>query len=192
MSYMRTFLLIDSENFKKKIESVFRDAGRPKRDFGKYNFRKLLDGAIKDISIERALFYISRVKMDVRTPDKSRELIENQRLLKSSLLRQRFEVVVAGQVRGHEENMDSKNVLVFKEKGVDVKIAVDMVRFACDKLVDQIIIASSDSDLQPAIEEAKKRGVKLIYLGFETQQNKGLMYTTGRTILLRNNEVLQS
>lgn len=189
---MRTFVLIDSENFKRKIESVFKEAGRAKPDFSRYNFRKLLDTAIEDIAVNRTLFYISRVKMDVRTPEKSKELIENQRQLKTSLSKQGLEVVIAGQVRGHEENMDGKNILVFKEKGVDVKIAVDMVRFACDKQVDQFIIASSDSDLQPAIEEVKKRGVKLIYLGFETQQNKGLMYTTHRTILLRNAEILRS
>jgi len=53
------------------------------------------------------------------------------------------------------------------------------------------IIASSDSDLQPAVKELKKRGVEQVYLGFEIDPNKGLSYTTNRTILIRNAEVLK-
>ena len=41
-----------------------------------------------------------------------------------------------------------------------VKIAVDMVSLSCDKKVTEIILCSSDSDLQPAIEEVKKREVR--------------------------------
>ena len=43
-------------------------------------------------------------------------------------------------------SLDSgKKVLVFKEKGVDVKIAVDMVSLACDKKVKEIILGDSAS-----------------------------------------------
>jgi uncharacterized LabA/DUF88 family protein len=34
-----------------------------------------------------------------------------------------------------EEGQNGKKVLVFKEKGVDVKIAVDMISLACDNKV---------------------------------------------------------
>jgi uncharacterized LabA/DUF88 family protein len=51
------------------------------------------------------------------------------------------------------------------------------------------IICSSDSDLQPAISELKNKGVERIYLGFENSPNKGLMYTTNRSILIRNSEL---
>ncbi|KKR19942.1 MAG: hypothetical protein UT51_C0012G0001, partial [Candidatus Nomurabacteria bacterium GW2011_GWC2_39_41] len=70
-------------------------------------------------------------------------------------------------------------------------IAVDMVSTACDKKAEEIIVGSSDSDLQPAITETKSRGVRCIYLGFEADPNKGLSYTTGRTILIRNSEVFE-
>ena len=73
-----------------------------------------------------------------------------------------------------------------------MKIAVDMVGLACDNKVKTIILASSDSDLQPAIGEVRRRKVTCIYLGFEAQPNKGLTYTTNRTILMRNVEVLES
>jgi uncharacterized LabA/DUF88 family protein len=91
-----------------------------------------------------------------------------------------------------EDGQNGKKILVFKEKGVDVKIAVDMVSFSCDRKVKEIILASSDSDLQPAINEVRKRNVVCVYLGFEAQPNKGISYTTNRTILIRNSEVFES
>lgn len=80
--------------------------------------------------------------------------------------------------------------IVFREKGVDVKIGVDLVAFACDKKMKTAILCSSDSDLQPAVAELKDRNIEIVYLGFETNPNKGLSYTTNRTILLRNPEVV--
>ena len=100
--------------------------------------------------------------------------------------------MLSGRIRGQmEDGFLKKKVLVFKEKGVDVKIAVDMVSWSCDKKVDSIVLGSSDSDLQPAIKETRRRGVECIYLGFENEPNKGLTFTTNRTILIRNSEILE-
>lgn len=66
-----------------------------------------------------------------------------------------------------------------------------MMKIACDKTADEIILASSDSDLQPAIREIRVRGISCVYLVFETQPNKGMTFTTNRTILIRNSEVVQ-
>jgi uncharacterized LabA/DUF88 family protein len=66
-----------------------------------------------------------------------------------------------------------------------------MLTKAYDKNIDQCILASSDSDLQPAVKELRKRQIKIIYLGFEQNPNKGLSYTTNRTILIRNAEILK-
>jgi len=112
-------------------------------------------------------------------------------LLKTHLEKQGFEFVLSGSIRGHtEDGFLGKKILIFKEKGVDVKIAVDMVSWSCDKKVNSLILGSSDSDLQPAIKETRRRGVECIYLGFENEPNKGLTFTTNRTILIRNSEIL--
>lgn len=94
-------------------------------------------------------------------------------------------------MRGHlEKCSQGHETLVFKEKGVDTKICVDLVMAVCDNRLKTAIIASSDSDLQPAIKELKKRGVETIYVGFEINLNKGISFTTSRTIIIRNSEVL--
>ena len=189
---MSAFLLIDGENFKGKIKSVFKEAGYAKPVWHAYNFKGLLEKVLTDMELQRRIFYFARIKEHKESKEKSKQLIEEQRLLKTHLEKQGFEVILSGRVRGHmEEDANGKKVLVFREKGVDVRIAVDMVSWACDKSLEEIILGSSDSDLQPAIQEARKRGMNCVYLGFESQPNKGLSYTTNRTILIRNSEILE-
>ena len=189
---METVLFIDGENLKGKIKIVFRGEGREKPIWPSYDFKGLLDRVLKGITIDRKVFYFARIKEHEDSKKKSKELIEEQRLLKTHLEAQGFEVILSGRVRGQMEvGRDRNPVLIFKEKGVDVKIAVDMVSLSCDKKIREIILGSSDSDLQPAIKEVMERKVNCIYLGFETQPNKGLSYTTNRTILIRNSEVLE-
>ena len=45
-----------------------------------------------------------------------------------------------------------------REKGVDVKLAIDFVRAAIDGEVDRLILASRDTDLVPALEAASDLG----------------------------------
>jgi uncharacterized LabA/DUF88 family protein len=185
-------LFIDGENLKGKIKAVFSDANQDKPAWHEYDFKSLFDKVLKGITVDRMVFYFARIKEHESSVEKSRQLIEEQRLLKTHLEQQGFEVILSGRVRGQmEDGQKGKKVLVFKEKGVDVKIAVDMVTLSCDSKVKEIILASSDSDLQPAIKEVRNRKVNCIYLGFEAQPNRGLSYTTNRTILMRNSEVLE-
>ena len=189
---MQTILLVDGENFKGKMKTLFKEAGKTKPIWHEYDFVGLFKKVLDGVPVERKVFYFARIKEHADSKEKSKQLIEEQRFLKTHLEAQGFEVILSGRVRGQtEKGQNGKEILVFKEKGVDVKIAVDMVSLACDKKVKEIILASSDSDLQPAIEETKRRGVKCVYLGFESQPNKGLTYTTDRTILVRNSEVLE-
>lgn len=187
-----TALLIDGENFKGKIEAIFKELGKPVPRWHEYNFKGLFEKVLQGVLLTRKVFYFAKIKEHPQTLKKSRELIEDQRLLKTHLEKSGFEVVLSGRVRGQFENgFLGKKILIFKEKGVDVKIAVDMVSMACDAKVKEIILGSSDSDLHPAINEIKLRSVRCAYLGFETGLNIGLSKNANRTILIRNEEVLE-
>src|SRR3989344_2315258 len=162
---MQTVLLVDGENFKGKIKTIFKEAGKERPIWYEYDFKGLLDKVLDGLKIDRKVFYFARVKEHEDSKEKSKQLIEEQRLLKTHLEKLGFEVILSGRVRGQWENeQGGKKVLVFKEKGVDVRVAVDMVSLACDKKAKEIILGSSDSDLQPAINEVKTRQVKCIYL----------------------------
>jgi len=54
----------------------------------------------------------------------------------------------------------------FHEKGVDVKLAVDLLVGAYDDIWDTALVISSDSDLNPAIKKVKHLGKEVEYIGF--------------------------
>ncbi|MES2135251.1 MAG: NYN domain-containing protein [Patescibacteria group bacterium] len=63
-----------------------------------------------------------------------------------------------------------------REKGVDVKLAVDLVIGAADNLYDVAIVISSDTDLIPAIKyvrNGKKKEVE--YIGFAGAPSMGMI-----------------
>jgi len=185
---MKRILLIDGENLKGKIRAVFDIQKESEFVWHNYNFKGLFEKIFEGVEIDEIWFYFARIKVHPQSIEKSKQLIEEQRLLKTHLEGSGFKVIMAGSVRG---NIDKNGILIFKEKGVDVRIGVDMVVLASDKKFDSIILGSSDSDLQPAIKEIVKKGIECIYLGFEIKPNKGMTYTTSRTILIRNSEVIK-
>ncbi len=190
---MKTILFIDGRNFLGKLEDVFDVEQKLVPRWEAYNFRGLLDRVLEGITVDERIFYFAKIKEHSDTKEKSKKLILERRLLKTHLEGQGFRVILSGAVRGnYKKSGQGKDVLVFKEKGVDVSIAVYMVVAACDKKMKAAIVGSSDSDLQPAIRELSHRAVEVVYLGFEIMPNKGLTATTKRTILIRNSEVLQA
>ncbi len=189
-----TVLFIDGENFLNKIEDILKKqkVNLRKGDLSKIDINFLLNKALEKYKITRKIFYAAKLHLHPKTKDKSLELILFQRYLKTNLQKQDFEFLIAGNVRGQEVTVDHKTKVIFREKGVDVKIAVDLVAMSADKTIKTAILCSSDSDLQPAVQEARKRGIKVIYLGFGFQPNKGLMYTTNETVLFRDPEIFQA
>ena len=187
---VKSFLFIDGENFLHKIEEVLNTEGldRSKFDLSGINLNQLLKKPLEGITVLTKIFYVAKIRLHPDTIKKSKELVANQRKLRNNLVNQGCEFTIAGNVRAQKIG----NKVVFREKGVDVRIAVDMVTLACDKKMDTAILCSSDSDLQPAVYELKKRKVKVVYLGFEIKPNKGLAYSADRTILFRNQELLSA
>jgi uncharacterized LabA/DUF88 family protein len=189
----KTILFIDGENFRHKIEeAIGNKSGKERFDLSLIDFNYLFNQVLKDYKISRKIYYSAKLHSHEDTKEQSEKLIKLQRKLRNKLLSQGFEFLIAGHVRGQTVRVDHKAKIIFKEKGVDVKIAVDMVSFSADKIMDTSILCSSDSDLQPAIKEVRKRGTEVIYLGFEIGPNKGLSFTTNKTVLFRNSEIIEA
>lgn len=190
----QTILFIDGENFLHKVEETLNQS-KPKATLiraANVDVKALTASALNSLKINKTRFYAAKLHYNEQTPTKSKQLIAAQRKLRNILVNQGVEFILAGNVRSQTIGKGKRARLVFQEKGVDVRIAVDMVSMACDKKLKTAILCSSDSDLQPAVTEMKKRGVEIIYLGFETKPNKGLIFTCDRTILLRNTEILRA
>ena len=54
----------------------------------------------------------------------------------------------------------------YREKGIDVKLATDLIVGAVDNQYDTALVVSSDTDLIPAIDWVRSRGKRVEYFGF--------------------------
>ena len=193
----RVILYIDGENLKHYLKDVLIKAGikEEKTNLENLNLDTLFEAPLKGLTISKKRYYSARLRLYHEYPQtikKSEELILKQRVQKTNLEKLGFEYILAGNIRPQQVRADGKTKIIFKEKGVDVRIAVDMVTESCDKSIKTAVLCSSDSDLQPVVREIRQRGIEVIYLGFEISPNKGLSYTTNRTIIIRNSEVFDT
>ena len=92
--------------------------------------------------------------------------------IKTSKLRIRTEKVIIDDKVVDFEKLQKKGVFQIefervREKGIDVKLATDLIVGAVDNQYDTAIIVSSDADLVPAIDWIRfRRHKKVEYIGF--------------------------
>lgn len=196
MENKKTVLFIDGENFLFSVAKILKVNGiiRHKSDIKAYSIRGLLASALKDFDVHTTNFYAGKINIPRAHPQlaaKSHIIAESQRRLKRSLTNQGVNYIIAGNVRLQDTKQENGHLVgVFKEKGTDVRLAVDMLAMACDGKLDTALVLSSDSDMQPAVKELKHRGVTVAYVGFENRVNAGLSQTTDKTVILRQSEVI--
>lgn len=199
-SGMKTVLYVDGENFLFKVADILKANGdiQNKSDIIRFSLSIICRSALSEYTIDERRFYAAKVHLHTDTPAlerQSRIIIESQRRLKRSLINDGNEFVVSGNVRLQEiVPATTKKPIryIFKEKGTDVQLAVDVLAAICDKKVSTILLLSSDSDMQPVVREAKKRGCRVVYVGFESLPNVGLSNNCDQTILLRKKEVIDA
>ena len=180
-----TVLYIDGQNFINRIRSILRRRGVQTPDLTQFDFWGFLNRVFKDEQVDLAVCYFAKLHADKETEEKSKELLEREEKLKVALEGQGFKYLIAGSVRRRGRGDE----LSFQEKGVDVSIAVDIVMDVVTRGVKTVLLASSDSDLQPAVKAAKEHGAKVWYVGFAGRPNRGLMLTADRYVLISNDDV---
>ena len=190
-------LIIDGENFRHKITDILKSSGvaTSSRTILHVDIAKLFTTVLAGYQLNERRYYSAKIHLHPASKNKSLELIKIQRILKTTLEKQGYKYIISGNVRAGLAGtaLTSANPqYVFAEKGVDVKIAVDLTLVACESPGNIVILCSSDSDLQPAIKEATARGTEVIYLGFKSSPNKGLIYTTSKNILIDDVLVIKS
>lgn len=78
----------------------------------------------------------------------------------------------------------------FREKGVDVNIAVDILVAVYENTCDRIILVSSDTDLLPAIKKAKEKGKTVEYVGFSHMPSVAMVANCSESTLLKKEDLL--
>jgi uncharacterized LabA/DUF88 family protein len=193
-------LYIDGENFLFKVKDVLKNAKLIK---GKSDITRLKISHLKAIlsregAIHKVQFYSARLRRHDNSPSllkKSEILIESQRQLKRYLTNDGVDFIISGNVRLQSFIAGTRRhpeKALFKEKGVDVRLAIDMLTDVCDKKVKTVFLASSDSDMVPAVREMQARKCRVIYVGFATNPNQGLIAVCDQSILFRDDEIIES
>ncbi|MBI3984114.1 NYN domain-containing protein [Candidatus Microgenomates bacterium] len=196
MQPSKTILYIDGENFLFGMTDALRRAKRIKHksEITALNFGPLKD-ALAAYQPTEIRYYTAKASVYDESPElqeESETLVATQKQLMSALQAQGIEFIMSGHMRLREVVRDKQGRVtggVFREKSTDVRIAVDMVAAAADKELGTALILSSDSDMQPAIAELKRRQVKVVYVGFDRLPNIGLRRSTDATILLKRDQV---
>lgn len=178
----KAIVFIDGNNFYYKMKDMTSVKSEVSKllDFRYIDFAQNL---IKGNTLVEIRYYVGSVKRQAG-PDKekSEKLYANQQKLIAKLQQQKVAVVLGNLIQHPDKS--------FHEKGVDVRLAVEMIRFAREDKYDVAYLISSDTDLVPAVEEVHSFNKKVVYIGLSKGQSFGLTKASDDTILLREEDVL--
>lgn len=176
---------LDGENVVHQLMDVLRRTGHlhTRDDMLKVNLVELIRELVGNPAAFKVKYYtttLKLVKTDEELEKRSSDMIAWTALWTNHLVEQGIEVIKAGKLMardgvvckncGHQE-------AVFREKGVDVRLAVDLV---VDSETDKtLVVWSSDADLVPAIQVVKNRGVRVKNLTHKDSLNWGLARQCG-------------
>lgn len=172
----RVFICFDGSNFYHILRS-------PKIDVHntlKFDYKKFANWLADGRDIITCKYYVGIIKFDQHNSVKSQKRVSNQQRLFSHLEKQKIEIV-----RGYL----MKNNGVYKEKGVDVRIAVDLLSGAYENQYDTFILISSDTDLIPAIQKVILLGKNVEYIGSSYGPSFGLIKTVSGSKLLTKRDL---
>lgn len=176
---MRCFIFIDGSNFYKGAKNLINDNALSllKFDYAKFNHFLCKDG-----SVIGARYYIGVIKRKLYDK-KSEKLYADQQKLIAYLQKYKIPTTLGTIIRHPDKT--------FHEKGVDVRIAVDMIKLARTDAYDMAILISSDTDLVPAVEEVHSFNKKVKYIGFPNNQSFGLTKSCDDFLILRKEDLMQ-
>jgi uncharacterized LabA/DUF88 family protein len=146
----------------------------------RYNYRGLIEWLLNGREAVSVRYYVGLAKFDPIVPEKSQQLVSNQQRLFAALGKQDIEIM-----RGYM----MKNGTTYHEKGVDVKLAIDMVVGAYENFFDTVILISSDTDIIPAVEKVIARKKRVEYIGLSYRPSFGLMKKVSETRLLTKSDL---
>jgi uncharacterized protein (TIGR00288 family) len=175
----KAFIFIDGSNFYFKLKEISQKLNK-KYSLLNFNFRKFCEWLVGENELLEIRYYLGAVKRE-KNNEKSEKMYANQQKLIGKLQQQKINIIL-GQLIRHPDK-------TYHEKGVDVRLAVEMIRFARENKYDVAYLLSSDTDLVPAVEEARAFGKKINYIGIPKGQSFGLSKASDNVILLRTEEI---
>lgn len=164
----KSLVIFDGGNFYHCAKNL-----SPETHLTKFNYLKLAEIIVgsKYYNIEYCVGEVRREKGNL----KSEELYSQQQALFYNLEQQKIKIKKGYILKYGKE---------YFEKGVDVQIAIDIVRGAIKREYSKCFIISSDTDIIPAILDARKASKEIIYVGFENFISWAMKANCNRTVLI--------
>lgn len=170
-------VFIDGGNLYRRLKEI------DIKSTNKFNYAKFINYLSDGIKPKYVGYYVGQIRYNENNL-KSINLHINQQKLFRHL---KISVANIKIIRGQIINLHG----IYKEKGVDVKLALDIYRLANENIYDKAILISSDSDLIPAVELVQKNGKTVEYIGFKTTPSFALIKTCKSAKLLTYDSIKQ-
>jgi uncharacterized LabA/DUF88 family protein len=171
----RVATYIDGSNTYNKLKAL----GLPEEG-KRFDFSAFVERIVGKRKLISKRYYVGIVRNNDHS-EKSEKLVRKQQQFLETLRSTGFEVK-PGRIM-----YDGGRI---REKGVDVKLAVDLVIGAADNLYDTAIIVSSDTDLIPAIKYLRYKKKNVEYIGFAGDPSLGMVKECNTQRLLAKDDLV--
>ena len=168
----RVYVYMDGSNFYWNL----KETGFANMNF---KFKEFIDSLIGDRKLEGIRYYIAQVR-PIDGDEKSQKLHKKQQILFEKLKKAGV-YIVRGKIRQIGK--------VFTEKGVDVRIAIDLIEGAYENRYDEAVLISSDGDLTPAVEMVIRKNKKIEIVGFEHKPCYSLIQKANKYYSLKKSDL---
>lgn len=190
---------IDGENFRQGLTELLKESKiiKDSRALTSYPIRKLIEDVLAENGLELS-YYASKIKLpkgfkpSQETLEHVEKIQEFNRFWVPNLARQEIEYVKAGSLKVKVAKPCRKchhKQEVLQEKGVDVRLAVDMLKDVVDGQQKVVAVFSSDTDLCPALHEIKRRKAKVVYICFSDRTNRAISAVAHETVSISTAKV---
>ena len=149
---MKIAVFIDGSNFYGKLKDL------KVQHTSQFDFRSFILNLTRKVQPAYIGYYVGQIRKEKSNP-KSELLYASQQKVFANLQANMPNLNI---VRGHIQNFNG----IYKEKGVDVRLALDIYKLANENVYDKALLISSDSDLIPAIKMVQAAGKEVEYIGF--------------------------
>lgn len=187
-------VFIDGENYRQNLAQILAENAdiSDKDAIFKFDTAELLQDILNQNDLD-IRYYASEIKTPKGyTPTKNIQkhltiIKDRMRKWVAYLKTQNITYIKAGNLKVKEGKICNKcgtKNEVLQEKGVDVRLALDIFETSLDKKITEIAIFSSDTDICPALHKAKNHNTKLKYICFATRVNRAISAVCDETITI--------
>jgi putative uncharacterized protein (fragment) len=193
-------VFVDGENFRQRVvELVYKQGAiADKNTHLSLDVRGLIEDVLGISGVE-INYYASEIKTpkgytpSARIQKQVDGIKENSRRWVAMLKRQGINYIKAGNLKvkeGKECNHCHKTQEILQEKGVDVRIALDILELSYKTKNVSVVSVSSDTDLCPSYHKIRKRKCKTTYVCFSESVNRAVAAATDETITITPQKVM--